>query len=88
MPSTNNTKPSSINTAAKSKKPSSVHGQQIPSLISIGSQQIPSNQNSKPMAKKITRKDPITGFSHPGAASMMVNKCGPNPPLGKYCTNV
>lgn len=40
------------------------------------------------MAKKVTRKDPMAGVSHSGASSLIANKSGPNPPLGKSCTNV
>lgn len=30
----------------------------------------------------------MAGVSHSGAASLIANKSGPNPPLGKSCTNV
>lgn len=85
-----NSKPSSVNVAAstKSKKQSSIHGQPIPNLISFGSQQIATNQNVKPMAKKNSRKDPTPGICHSGTASIIPNKSGPSPPLGKSCTNV
>lgn len=40
------------------------------------------------MAKKAARKDPVTGVGHSGTASLIANKSGPNPPLGRSCTNV
>ena len=77
----NNTK--SVSANVKSKKSSSVHGQQLLPFKCSESQQIPNNQNSKPMAKKVSKKDPV-----PTVTSSMGNKLSPNPPLAKSCTNV
>lgn len=73
---------------AKSKK-SSNHTGPIQNMKSFESQQLGLlNQNQKPMAKKVSKKQPVPALyqNNSGVASMIVNKN--SNPLTKVCPNM